>query len=78
MDSANGECGRTVTGMADEQKLPMMLEDTLNAFTCCVCTPPECEKCPLCDDSPDYGCKDTLKHSVKYWLMRARMLDDAD
>ena len=64
--------------LGGEKEKTAMRGDTLRAFNCCVCKPPECEKCPLCNDSPEYECKETLKHSVRDWLMRAIMLDNGD
>ena len=54
---------------------PLMLGDALDAFNCCVSTPPDCAHCPLLDKekySKDkyylkVECKKQVIDSVRYW-----------
>ena len=60
-----------------ERELPMMLDDTMKAFDCCVNIPPLCGDCPCNDECKDklWKGKDDIKRSVRYWLSQ---VDDTD
>ena len=32
------------------KELPLMLDDTIQAFECCIKTSPDCDNCPLMND----------------------------
>lgn len=55
----------------EEKDLPLMLDDTIKAFDCCVQMPPLCDDCPLMNDLCGKYVKkgrEKLKDSVHYWL----------
>lgn len=50
----------------------MDINDTIQAFKCCIKIPPDCGNCP--QQGPGFGivCKQAVKDSVSYWLYEAK------
>ena len=62
-----------------DKDLPMMLDDTIQAFECCVQVPPQCDSCPLMNDLCGKYVKNgkrKLKNSILYWLRQVNDLQE--
>ena len=55
-----------------EREIPLMLDNTIEAFDCCMSQPPKCDHCPIAYARGIYvtDCRIKMQNSVHYWLNR--------